>query len=73
MKVQNVVSDLDGEEVKDYLHISIERPGFTIEYPKNVYTNRLEADLLEEQLQPFIAKLVYHRMELTPPLVPERK
>lgn len=73
MKIQDVVSDLDSKEMVDHFHISIERPGFTIEYPKGVYTNRLELDLMENQIMPYMKKLVYHRMELGSPLIPERK
>ena len=70
MKVQNVVSDLNGKILEDHIHLSIERPGYTIEYPPNHYTNRLEVDLLEVQIQPLLTKLVYHKMEITSSLKP---
>lgn len=73
MKVQHIVSDLDGKEIKDFMHISIERPGYTIEYPPNCYTNRLEVDLQENQIQPFLSKLAYHRMEIMPRMILEEK
>lgn len=73
MKIQRTVSDFDSELMEDHFHISIERPGFSIEYPKNCYTNRLEVDLMEDQIAPYLKKLVYHRMEISSSLIPERK
>jgi len=62
MKKISIVNDLTGKELTDYIHISIEKLGMMIEYPKGNYTNRLEVDVEEEDIPMLLSKLKYSAM-----------
>lgn len=63
MKKMIVIDDVTGEEIKDYITVSIEKEGYMIEYPKGCFTNRLELHIEEKNLPEVMKRAKFRKME----------
>lgn len=59
MREEVIKSDITGKVLKDYIHVSIEKPNMTIEYPTGHFTNRLEIDIEERELPLVLDKIKF--------------
>jgi len=63
MKKEVVVSDISGEELSEYIEISIEKPGHMIKVKNEGYTNRLIMHIKESELSEVLKHIKFEKIK----------
>lgn len=59
-----IISDLSGKELKDYVIVSVEKPGYNIKLQDGSVTNRAIFELEDKEIASMLRTLVYEPLEV---------
>ena len=54
-----IISDETNQEINEGVVLTVEKPGYMIEFPEGNFTNRLQVDIEEENIVKFLKRIKF--------------